>query len=105
MKKRESELPDVGTDDANALEYGEEDGSLELSSSGEANGHEGPTRAEVVNGLGITRGAGGSDDGGVSAESAGDTLDVPNEVLSLLEVDPSLGTKAEDEVLLLVAGI
>ena len=63
---RERYLPDVGTDDANTFEDGEEDGSLERSSSGQADGHEGPTRAEVINGLGVTRGTGSSDNCGVS---------------------------------------
>jgi hypothetical protein len=41
----------------------------------------------------------------VSTESTSDALDIANEVLGLLEVDPSLSTEAEDEVLLIGAGI
>lgn len=98
-------VSDVGTDDGNALEDCEEDGSFELSSSGQADRHEGSTGAEVIDGLSVTWGGGGSDDCGVSTKSTGDALDVCNEVLGLFEVDPSLGTKTENELLLLFAGI
>jgi hypothetical protein len=76
-----------------------------MSGSGQADSHEGSTRAEVVNGLSITRGACGGDNGGVSTESAGDAFDVRNKVLSLLEVNPSLGTEAENELLLIFPGV
>jgi len=98
-------VSDVGTDDANALEDGEEDGCLEFSRSGQADGHKGSAGAEVVDGLGVTRGASSSDDCGVSTQSTGDALYVANEVLSLLEVYPSLGAEAENKLLLIFAGI
>lgn len=97
--------PDVGTDYANALEDGEEDGSFELSSSGQANSHECSARTEVVNGLGVTGGASGCDDCRVSTESTGNALDVCNKVLGLVEIDPSLCTEAKDELLLIFPGI
>jgi len=59
-------VPNVGTDDTNALENGEEDGSLELGSSGQADGHERSARTKVVNRLGVTGGASSSDNCGVS---------------------------------------
>lgn len=98
-------MPDVGTDNANALENGKEDGGLEVSRSGQANGHECSTGAEVINSLAVTRGGGSSDDCRVSTESTGDALDVAHEVLSFLEVDPSLGAEAEGELLLIIASI
>jgi hypothetical protein len=105
VNKCGSDLPDVGTDYADALKDGKEDRSFEISCSGQADGHEGASGAEVVNGLGVTRGACGSNDGGMSTESAGDSFYVRNEVLSLFEVYPSLGTEAENQVLLIFAGI
>jgi len=63
--ERERYAPDVGTDYTDALENGEEDGSLEHSSSGQADGHEGSARTEVVNRLGVTRGTSGSYNCGV----------------------------------------
>ena len=41
----------------------------------------------------------------MSTKSTSDTLDIANEVLGFLEVDPSLSTEAEDEVLLISTGI
>ena len=76
-----------------------------MSSSRQADSHEGSTGAEVVNGLGVTRGGGSSDDCGVSTESTGNALDVAHEVLSLFEVDPSLGTETKGELLLIIAGV
>ena len=104
-KKHGKNLPDIGTGDSNALEDGEENGSFELSGSGQANGHERSARTEIVNGLGITRGASGGYDGGVSTKPASNTFDISNEVLGLLEVDPSFCTKAKHELLLIFAGI
>ena len=105
VSKRKRNLPDVGTDDANALENCEEDGSFERGSSRQANGHERSTRAEVVNGLGITGGASGCDDCRMSTESTCNALDIRNEVLGLLEVDPSLCAEAKYELLLIFPGI
>jgi hypothetical protein len=102
---RERNLPDVGTDDANALEDGEEDGSFESGSPGQANSHERSARAEVVNGLCVTGGASGCDDRRVSTESTSNALNVRNKVLGLLEVDPSLCTEAKYELLLIFPGI
>ena len=102
---RKRSLPDVGTDDANALEDGEEDGSFECGSSGQADGHERSAGAEVVNGLGVTGGASGCDDRRVSTESTGNALDVRNQVFGLLEVDPSLCIEAKYELLLIFPGI
>ena len=105
LKKHGKNLPDVGTDDSDALEDGEENGSLELSGSRQANGHERSARTEVVNGLGITRRASGGDDSGVSTKPTSNTFDVSNEVLCLLVVDPSFCTKAKHELLLIFTGI
>ena len=55
--------------------------------------------------MGVTGWGGGSNDRGVGTVSAGDALDITYEVLSLLEVDPSLGTETENELLLIFAGI
>ena len=64
-------VPNIGADNTNAFEDGEEDGSFKRSTPGQAYGHQGSTRAEVVNCLGVTGGASGRDHGGVSAESTG----------------------------------
>ena len=105
VSEQKRNLPDVGTDDANALKDGEEDGSFERSSSGQANGHECSAGTEVVNGLGVAGGAGGCDDCRVSTKSTSNALDVRNKVLGLLEIDPSLCTEAKDELLLIFPGI
>lgn len=100
-----SEVPDVGTNYADGLEDGKEYGSFEGSRSGQADGHEGATGAEIINGLNVTGRARGGNDGGMSTESASDALDVSNQVLSLFEVYPILGTEAENQVLLVLARI
>ena len=105
MEELESDLPDVGTNDADALENGKEDGCFEIGSSRQANGHKGSTRAEVVNGLGVTRGACGGDNRGVSTQPTCDTLDDRNEVLSFFKIYPSLSTEAENKVFLIFSGI
>jgi hypothetical protein len=94
MKERRCILPDVGSNDADALENGKEDGCFKISGSGQTDGHQSSTGPEVVNSLGVTRGACSGHHCGVSAQSTGDALDVRNEVLSLFEVYPSLSTEA-----------
>ena len=105
MNRCRGNLPYIGTNYTDALEDGKEDRSFEIGRSGQADSHEGATGAEVVNRLGITGGACRSNNGGMSTESTGDALDIPNEIFSLFKVYPSLGTEAENQVLLILAGI
>ena len=105
MNRREGALPDVGTDDTDALKDSKEDRCLKVSSSRQTDGHKGPTGAKVVDCLRVAGWTRRGDDRGVGAESASDALDVCNEVLCFLEVYPSLGTEAEAEILLVFPGI
>lgn len=53
----------------------------------------------------VARRAGGSDHCGVGTQTIGGVLDVLDEVLSLLEVDPDFSTQVEAELLLIGSGI
>lgn len=97
--------PDIRTVDVDALDDSLEDTSTELGMSWETDDHEGSSRAKVVDSLLVSGGGGGGDNGGVWAETVGGGDDVLDKVLGLLEVDPLLSTKREDEVPLLSTGI
>jgi hypothetical protein len=98
-------LPDIRTDDVDALRDGEEDVAVQGRTSRETDDHEVTTWAEVVDGLFVCGAGRGGDDGGVGAESVCGVLNVLDEVLALLEVNPFFCAELEAEITLLGAGI
>lgn len=87
--------PNVGAEDVDALRHSEEDIGAELAVSGETNNHDGSAVTHVVDCLLVSEAGRSGDDGGMGAQTVGGGLDVGNDVLGRLEVDPSLSTELE----------
>ena len=98
-------VPNVGAEDGDALDDGEEDVGVERRARGETDDHDGAAGAEVVDGLLVRSARRGGDDGGVWAEAVGRGLDVLDEILGLAEVDPLFCAELQDEVALVRAGV
>lgn len=98
-------LPDVGADDVDALGDSKEDVGIERSASGQTNSHEGASWPEVVNRLLVRCTRRSSDDGGMRSKTVCGILDILDEILGLLEVDPFLRTELETKITLLGTSI
>jgi hypothetical protein len=101
-----STVADVRTLDLNHANNSVEDGSRELSTSGETNADNSALGSDVLGSL-LEGLLGGSDEeSGVRAEAIrSSSLDIGDNVLSLGEVDEGLGTERHAHLLLLLATI
>ena len=98
-------VANIRAKNADALNDSEEDIRRQCSLRGQTNDHQVTSRTEVVNSLLVCLRRRSGDDGGVRAEPVARSLDICDDVLGLLEVDPRLCAETFDEGALLGASV